>query len=586
MIDFKMILDPYNDQNSFFKNGKTLPSIGLWSKYLKKDFLDWAHEALKCVSKEANDKFALTVVSEKLEALLCASIFGESSDCIKCDLQQFPIGFPVRERLKAIQSLAQKYHVSIDEARYRFPTSVAGLTMPAYACYAADEQALLFLDFLENDLRKEKFLNFENSQIMICRSHKTCVDFNRGKVIWKVEDKLFQIVLGALEERYYVILVKEWLKAVSQAVTVSGLSNEEKHQLKMVTCIDGVFDVDDIPKVEVGKTFVPKIYVSNAAESMDWRMESSDSNILQVQGKSLRGVSKGIVEVKFYKAHQSVPCVVKTVEVFATNYITQLDFTLPPSLGIGEDGRLALSFSPLDATDSQTIAFGTSNNTVLTVDNTGYYRAIAPGKVTLWAKSNNLMQSKEVEVLPDIVRFDLSEDVHYLGIGEQKRMQVTSYPTNCYDATFSVTSTNSDIVEVSSAQGFVDLKAKSAGSCEIVCKATRGGCVRILPINVETSFAIKERFSLHPCLYFSSVFLILSFLGLLLQAFWFELFTTISSVLLSWLGVYFKKELLKDFLQRDKLLAEQVLSKNIIWSSVVAVLSVLLLGINAVITYF
>ncbi|WP_439443510.1 Ig-like domain-containing protein [Listeria aquatica] len=176
-------------------------------------------------------------------------------------------------------------------------------------------------------------------------------------------------------------------------------------------------------------------------------------------------------------------------DLTGTNSITEIDATLkdkdipvegitvePKELNqiVGDIGKLNVTITPSNATD-KTLTYTSANPEIMTVDNDGNWKAVAPGKTTITVKAANGLTT-EVQVTvkaKDIPVESVTVEPKELNqvVGDAGKLNVTITPSNATDKTLTYTSANPEIMTVDKDGNW---KAVAPGKTTITVKAANG----------------------------------------------------------------------------------------------------------------
>lgn len=151
-------------------------------------------------------------------------------------------------------------------------------------------------------------------------------------------------------------------------------------------------------------------------------------------------------------------------------------------LKVGETKTLKASIQPEDATDT-TVTWSTNKSGVVSVDDNGNLRAVAPGtaKITVKTKDGNYTASCDVTVKEaEVTGLKLDQTTLSLKVGDTAQLKVTVEPENAGNQTVTWNSNPSSIVSVDSNGNLKALKegeatiTASCGGKKATCTVTVG----------------------------------------------------------------------------------------------------------------
>lgn len=230
-------------------------------------------------------------------------------------------------------------------------------------------------------------------------------------------------------------------------------------------------DKDSIELVEGEEaTLVATVSPDNADDkSLSWK--SSDESVVTVdQYGQVRAVKPGTATVTVtttdggFKA--SCKVTVTPAPIPVESLAIDQDIVI---VGVGGTVKLNASITPADATD-QSLAWGSSQEDVATVDNDGLVTTKAVGYATIWVKSLSNPQAYaecvvQVVLMPESI--EVTKDHLEMLPGDKEYLHATLNPSDAYFVGFEWSSSNSGVAIVDQ-NGTVTSVAP--GECDIVVK--------------------------------------------------------------------------------------------------------------------
>ena len=178
-------------------------------------------------------------------------------------------------------------------------------------------------------------------------------------------------------------------------------------------------------------TFTPAITPSNTTDSITWK--SSSTSVVSVTATS--GGKKGTIFAKSPgTAVVTVTCGSKSaqINITVTNSCTGIELDGSFSLNAGEGRSIGHVVYPSNCTD--TVTWKSSNNSIVTVTDYGYVKAISPGTATITATCGSKSDSCDVTVIAvPSIGIQLSESEISLRPGASKQITVSLLPSNTTD---------------------------------------------------------------------------------------------------------------------------------------------------------
>lgn len=224
----------------------------------------------------------------------------------------------------------------------------------------------------------------------------------------------------------------------------------------------------------LGDNITPDVLVRPASCLKDVRWSSSDSSVATVGSHgNIKAVGEGIVRVTATCGGKSATF---TVTVPASPFPHSITLTgIPESVCAGDFFTAGASVSPETVKD-QSIAWYSSDEKVLNIDEYGLAAANKPGKVTITAKAyNGISATKEVTVTPRIESITVSNDKgkKVFNTGESAPTFIAHIAhAESSNADITWKSTNRSVMEIDPKSGAAVINGK--GNTTIYASATNG----------------------------------------------------------------------------------------------------------------
>lgn len=173
---------------------------------------------------------------------------------------------------------------------------------------------------------------------------------------------------------------------------------------------------------------------------------TNDSKVATVEGGKVVAVKKGTATIKAEANGKSALCQVEVLSSIAEISLDKNEL----SMIVGDTETLTAIIAPADATLREKIVWTSSDETVVTVDDTGKVKAVKEGNAIVSA----MVEGKKAEcsVSVDYVHvssIDISHSEVTLYIGEALTVTATLNPNNVTYNTIEWVSSNEDVVKVS-----------------------------------------------------------------------------------------------------------------------------------------
>ena len=330
-------------------------------------------------------------------------------------------------------------------------------------------------------------------QLVVCVSEETkVVCLNGNKYIWCVKiNELADAVTAAIEHfaiPRYINFVAEIAKNNENARVAEVVNKQKKIDVAIIVkmekaAFEGDYIVPEFKCLEKG-VVCPNV-----------RMESTNHNIVQVEGDKLRAIREGRTEIRFYRDNEIDAFEVIPVVIRPDNLVKAITLAVPQKIKTGNKYTVDARFIPSNAPDIVTAAWSSDNTKVVEINSDGTFIARSAGRAIITVKTERMSESIEVSVIPSIEKINLSESKMQMYIGEKKRIVVSISPNGSLNEEIRAKSSNPKVAEISQndmgdwiiqAKG-IEANGKGKGVCRIVFTSEDGKCQSTCEVTVAST---------------------------------------------------------------------------------------------------
>ena len=133
-----------------------------------------------------------------------------------------------------------------------------------------------------------------------------------------------------------------------------------------------------------------------------------------------------------------IPVDETSVKLSKTDYVIQK----------GETDNLVVEFAPEDTTDSKVFTYTPTDDTVVSVDESGKISALKTGRTTINVSAFGKTLTANVEVRADVKKVEINGSKHELSKNEELQLEAVITPADADDKSLTWASTNSDVASV------------------------------------------------------------------------------------------------------------------------------------------
>lgn len=320
---------------------------------------------------------------------------------------------------------------------------------------------------------------------------------------WDVQNSIW--IPGISDHKYPVFA--DVLELLPQIINTSDYSADSKGDYKgalvtrvqsMTVGINGVIFKNRVGKeVEIGKSIrISTLLEPSIGEVPKLIFKVRDEKIASCDGLAVYGLQEGIGVLEVYKLGSKKPFFTKEIKVFKRNRITRLILSEDSlCMGIGDKKHIRLDYYPLDADNSRSISWESSNENIIKVDSSGNVTAIGIGECRLICTAENISSQCMCRVKPYLS--DLKLDLQFDEKGgismqplQELSMSIQCIPEDSIDSEIIVESADLDIVNVVKKT----LYAKNAGTTTITLKNSSARIHRSFQVTVSKKGLFKTLF--------------------------------------------------------------------------------------------
>lgn len=488
MNTLKLKLNPYKDINKISLDDKPISSYSELSNFMKEPFLKWADELLTTAERELNDEYDLIVQAEEFEKLFLQDLQNDYDACLNFSTEVYDLDLPIKERYKSIVKLAGKYGVKIKDAI----TKIKVYQDNPEELQLSDKGSLndSFL-YIVNDENIVNSIHGDNEAkiILVPSDHNEIKTVGPMKFLWKARKETIQTIIDSVIDRFVKVPAIVSLHEALQPFT-DQMNEEELEILANTIEIDLRVTVKSIPGLEVGTTYNLELSTVPAGREVPpLTCVSLNPDVVKVDGYTLTALRPGKAEIELYKADENIPFDKKRVETFKNNFVQKIEISVPENhIPVGREVQIIASLFPADADDINSLEWTVSNPEIANISREGKLTALSPGYVSVFVKTKNAeAQGSEIVVVPvaqSIVLPSKSIDCYIM---DKVVFPVQIYPENCFDKTFTVECSDSNVAKVEfTPDGVPSVIATGIGSCELVFKSSVKSVYEICKVTVSS----------------------------------------------------------------------------------------------------
>lgn len=483
--------NPYIPQLHVIIDGLQPPEFSRLIQYSDEDIGLWAHEIVDTIYAEVRDDFILLFTGTEQDAAVIRFVCEKCKNCIGFKYNNFQISDSLPKRMGKLNQLIKKagittYAKTVIDATFLIPPAqqqyledimsidinntfcaVRISTIGLKSQYEDDCNSVLFV-LCENAEEGAQYLKKMSIQkpafLLVLGNSNGVLSITRDS--WVIETTKEQLFTTIFDCFIQMPLVSAFRKC---AMSIQG-GNKIVKELKLIMGTEPIVNIATDKEVEVGKSI--RVITTQEPEigtipKLIYKIRNQQ--IASCDGLSIYGLAEGNCVLEVYKSGSKQPFFTKNISVYKRNRITRLilsDDTL--LIGVSDRKRIALDYYPSDADNIDRITWQSTDEKVLTIDASGNVCAVSPGTCRIICTAENVSAQCLCTVKPyleDLV-FDFSSDEDgniFMTPLQELVITAERIPCDCIDGELTISSTNSDVVNVANST----LYAKNSGKATI-----------------------------------------------------------------------------------------------------------------------
>ena len=470
MPNLKIRIDPYSEENSFFKNNIRIgkKSHSPFRNLTGVPLLNWIYKLPSLAGNEMNDNYDLVVSAPAFESALIRLVMKRHPLCSSLVEEPFEVAQSVSDRLETAAGLKDRYGQSKS-----FPP----------------RSDLVSEDFYDGTTR----IRLDRVMITIQPSAEESMEFTNDGIRWCTQDK--SEVFGIIRERFVDIpflieshrLLEEerWRMSESDRDALDSLLLTEPRIVPSV-----------VRELEVGTSSVIGIEVFPKGIECPPLTITVDDPAFVVTGQTLTAVGAGRGTVSISREDDPEQVFTFAVYSFERNEVTSVQISVNADvMGTGSRQEVFVTMDPADADNAHTLTVRSETPDVLSLVNGNIVVAKNPGVGIVAAYCGKCSDSVKIEVRPgmEAVKLDMDNNQEYR-VGESAVVKLVFTPSDAFHHEIRVESSDSSILAVESC--FNDqyrIKAKSIGHCELALIDENGHVLQKQAVHVISTLYQPRR---------------------------------------------------------------------------------------------
>lgn len=501
--------NPYIPQLSIIIDGSPPPDFSRLVQYSDEDIWRWGYEIADAIYAEVKDEFSISFTGTSADAEIVRNVCEKCKHCIGFRANDFVVADHLQKRMgKLNQLIKQKgitvYEKSVIDAYFVIPPdfqqyledisaldinnlfcAVRVQTMGLKTAFEESDNSVLFIlaeSAKSGSAYLEKYKTHRPAFVLLLTDDGGgAADITeRGWYITTHAEMLFQTIFDCFLQMPLLLAFRRCVYSIKDR-------SEIKKELQLIQCVEPLINVSVNKEVEVGKSIKIELASEPPGSAIPKLIcKIRNQTIATCDGLSVYGKQEGVCVLEVYQAGSKKPFYVEEIQVYRRNRITKLvltDDTL--FLGLKDNIQLGCDYFPADADNANAILWRTSDETIVTVDQSGVLSAVGTGTCRVICTAENVSAQCICTVKPYLeeiqFQFDIEEDILKMTPLQEMEMGIKCIPSDCIDGKLTVISSENNIVNVVNQT----LYAKNKGEAIITVYNSSGRISRTLQVIVH-----------------------------------------------------------------------------------------------------
>ena len=487
----------YTNEMSILLNGKSVISknSGIL-QYMNEPFYSWCTELPDSLYRELGEDYSVVYMGRTEEMNVLTKVFGKYAHCKSVTTRQYALSKSVQERMIELSRIIKEnslnrlpgttipaVFVGSKESIQRWKDDIGQLDVRNQYCsvgvriekdtgnISADD-VVFYID----DGEQEK--NIQN--ISIGRNYVFVLDEKAPSGFAGAYDNIFSY--GINRDNFFDVLF-ECLLLFPLADSFSCYArnmeryvndSRVKRKIQALLAVKPCIYISADTRIEKGCSVPLNVQTEPEGAAIPGLIfEYQVPDIVECTQQRVLGHNPGKTKVLVYEKGTAEPVTELQFEVYERNRISSIDLS-DYSLIVGEGDRFGMScqYLPEDADNTDKLQWYSSDDSVATVNNTGFIVANAPGDCRIYCAAEKVSQYCELTVKPYMQKlellFDEEQPIH-IDVGEKWKIPYSVCPQGTIDGEVIFTSSNLMIANLSENEitgvkdGEVDITVENVG---------------------------------------------------------------------------------------------------------------------------
>jgi hypothetical protein len=458
MNEVELLYNPYKNKSRITINDQVISPYSSLANFINEPFYKWCNFFIPQLENELNGRFNLTFISRDIETEIMRVLSNNSPLCEKFTAKEFIINTKLTKRMSQLNKMIlnnqiTKYTQKNIKANF-FVSShieyfkevfsaldiknkyciVEAETLPVSQLFNTLRDSVVFVVVNTLEEAKKLLKQLDNmaaySFVLVLGSRSRFLNKISNCFIYETTDELLE--QSIFECLLFIPLLNVFIECKNNA------ENEKVHQnveYNLLDEIDPVITVKAQSRVEMGQAILldKRIFPEHSQDiQLDFKYDND--NIAACDGRVIKGINEGKVNIEVYRKGELVPLTVLPIEVYKTNRIIQIfideNYIIIPA---GAAFTLRSSYIPEDADNSGDLKWLSMNESIARVESEGRIFGVSAGKTTIKCIVDRIEAKCEVYVKELLKDIKLSSQYIEIPLGGKHPLKYSCVPYDCYE---------------------------------------------------------------------------------------------------------------------------------------------------------
>lgn len=460
-------------------NGEQVSEFSDLSTILQASFLNISEQIISHLDAEIYDEYQITFSGFLFQYEVISSYAKKSQYCKNIIFDNEGSFYSEKEMVQIFSSICNNYNLTIKPKKDQI------------AVYSEINLPIFNDNIIEASATQADVCIYENLENISYVDGKTILLLGETLEILKTNGKriiqLQQSILPQFFEFYnsYCNSIN-YISECRNALTFVRLSSKEEKQINSILNNTSDYYINGIPAA-IDDTDSVTFEFESYPKDM-YYISCDNPNILNVTSNKIVPLASGKTCIHVKDKSNSV-VYTQELEIISHQYVSEIR-VIPrfSELRINERGKIDTIVIPQSAEDAKDIMFESSDENILTIDNSGNVLALNLGTVTITVSCKKTKSAINITIIPNLEKIYFSEETINLKIGHSTVVECNTIPATASTNGFIWQIDNNSIASINYSPDGKKCKITAAtqkeGKGNLRCYDPKTGFSAVCPVNV------------------------------------------------------------------------------------------------------